>query len=53
MTELWPTANWQQDELMDKAKPFDIPKRSTGRAVGMPTAGHEEPYDGRLSRTVL
>jgi len=53
MTELWPTANWQQDELMDKAKSFDISKRDVQIELGKQADGHEEPYDGRLSRTVL
>ena len=29
----WPTeANWRQEELVDKAKPFDIPKREVWEA---------------------
>jgi hypothetical protein len=23
----WPLANWKQEELVDEAKPFKIPKR--------------------------
>ena len=35
---------------MDKAKSFDIPKRDIQIELGMQADGHEEPYDGRLSR---
>jgi hypothetical protein len=28
----WPLANWKQEELVDKAKPFKIPKREVWEA---------------------
>ena len=32
VVQLWPCANWRQEERVDKAKPFSIPKREVWEA---------------------